>query len=90
MIRVLASVLAVCALAAIATTGGSASSGHRFFLPNDDREGISSNWSGYALEPPADADLEFTSVTSTWKQPKATCSAECHGGKAHACLRHHR
>jgi len=71
---VLASVLAVCALAAIATTGGTASTGHRFFALNDDREGISSNWSGYALEPPADADLQFTSVTGTWTQPKATCA----------------
>jgi hypothetical protein len=75
MIRVLASVVAVLALAAVALPGGATASGHRFFAVNDDSDSISSNWSGYALEPPAGTDLEFTSVTGTWTQPKATCAS---------------
>jgi hypothetical protein len=74
VLRVLASVLAVSALAAVAVTGGRASTSHRFFGLNDDTDSVSSNWSGYALEAPEGADLEFTSITGTWKQPKATCS----------------
>jgi hypothetical protein len=74
MLRLLASVLAVSALAAIAVTGGTASTSHRFFALNDDTDSVSSNWSGYALEAPEGTDLQFTSITGTWKQPKATCS----------------
>ncbi len=74
VLRLLASVLAVSALAAIAVTGGTSATGHRFYALNDDTDSVSSNWSGYALEPQAGTDLQFTSVTGTWTQPKATCS----------------
>jgi hypothetical protein len=74
MFRVLASVLAVSALAAFAAVSGTAATSDRFFTLNDDTDSVSSNWSGYALEPPEGTDLQFTSVTATWKQPKATCS----------------
>ena len=75
MLRLLASVIAVSALGAVAVAGASASSTHRFFALNDDTDSVSSNWSGYALEAPQGSELEFTSVTGTWTQPKATCSA---------------
>src|SRR5438270_13965060 len=75
MLRLLASVLAASALAAVAVTSGTASTSHRFFGLKDDTDSVSSNWSGYALEPPAGTDLQFTSITGTWTQPKATCSS---------------
>lgn len=74
MIRVLASVAAVAAVAAVAVPAGEAATTHRF-APKDDTQSVSSNWSGYALEAPVGTDLQFTSVTGTWTQPKATCSA---------------
>ena len=74
MFRLLASLLAVSALAAVAVTGATASTTHRYFAPNDDSDSVSSNWSGYALEAPEGTDLEFTSITGSWTQPKATCS----------------
>jgi len=74
MFRLLASILAVSTLAAVATTGGTASTSHRFFALNDDTDSVSSNWSGYALEAPEGTDLQFTSITGTWTQPKARCS----------------
>lgn len=75
MLRLLASVIAVAALGAVAGPGGKAAEIHRYFAANDDSESISSNWSGYALEAPAGSDLEFTSITGTWTQPKATCDS---------------
>ena len=75
MLRLLASVGALCALAAVAVSGGTASSSHRFYGLHDDTDTVSSNWSGYALESPQGADLQFTSITGSWVQPKATCSA---------------
>src|SRR5436309_2119570 len=75
MLRLLASALAASALAAVAVTSGTASTGHRFFGLKDDTDSVSSNWSGYALEPPTGTDLQFTSITGTWTQPKATCSS---------------
>jgi peptidase A4-like protein len=75
MLRLLASILALSALAAVAATGGTASTSHRFFALNDDTASVSSNWSGYALEAPEGTDLQFTSITGTWKQPKATCGS---------------
>ena len=71
MIRVLAATV----LLALATAGGSASGAppRISYALNDDSEGVSSNWSGYALEPAVGTDLQFTSVTGTWTQPKATC-----------------
>jgi Peptidase A4 family len=75
VLRLLALVLALSALTAVAVTGGTASTSHRFFGVNDDTDSVSSNWSGYALEAPEGTELQFTSVTATWTQPKATCSA---------------
>ncbi len=75
MRRLLASVITVSVLAAVAVTGGTASTTHRFYALNDDSDSISSNWSGYALEAPSGTNLEFTSITGTWTQPKATCTA---------------
>src|SRR5262245_58612525 len=36
----------------------------------------SSNWAGYAVTGPSSTNpVTFTSVTGTWKQPTATCTA---------------
>ena len=72
MRRVLVCLLAVSAVAAAASTGGTAAPVTRFAL-NDASQGVSSNWSGYALEDTAGAGLQWTSVTGTWRQPKAAC-----------------
>lgn len=71
----LASLIAASAVAAVAATGGTASTSVKTFALNDGGLSVSSNWSGYALEPPAGVDLQFTSVTGTWVQPKAVCQA---------------
>ena len=46
-----------------------------------DADSVSSNWAGYAISDSSTvatgtttAPLQFTSVTSTWKQPKARCA----------------
>lgn len=72
MRRLLPSLFAVSALAAISTTPGTAAPITRFAL-NNASPGVSSNWSGYALEDATGAGLQWTSVTGTWKQPKASC-----------------
>jgi len=37
---------------------------------------VSSNWSGYAaISPDPEAPAEFTDVTSTWRVPKSSCTA---------------
>jgi hypothetical protein len=79
--RAFASLLAVSALAATATTGGIASSATHF-AANDGSQSVSSNWSGYALEDTAGVGLQFTSITGTWRQPKATCQAGTTGASA--------
>jgi hypothetical protein len=36
---------------------------------------VSTNWAGYVALPSTSAGSDFTSVSGTWQQPKATCSA---------------
>lgn len=36
---------------------------------------VSANWAGYVALPATSAGSPFTSVSGTWQQPKATCSA---------------
>jgi hypothetical protein len=36
---------------------------------------VSANWAGYVAVPPASAGSRFSSVSGTWRQPSATCSA---------------
>lgn len=72
--RALASLLAASIVAALAVGGGTAAAPR--FTMNDGQQGVSSNWSGYALEDTAGAGLQFTSITGTWRQPKTTCDAD--------------
>jgi len=62
-LAVLAATIAVCGWAA---SGAAAATG-------DVAPVVSSNWAGYAAFGTPDTPLTFTSVTATWKQPKATC-----------------
>ncbi|MFL5953360.1 MAG: G1 family glutamic endopeptidase [Gaiellaceae bacterium] len=80
MLRLLASLLAASAVAAAATTGGTASTTH--FAANAGSESLSSNWSGYAIGDTAGTGLQFTSVTGTWRQPKAKCVGGSAGSAA--------
>jgi hypothetical protein len=77
MRRTLSALLGVAVLAATAATGSTTASTTTRFSGNADAQpGVSSNWSGYALEDQAGTGLQFTSVTGTWKQPKATCAKD--------------
>jgi Peptidase A4 family len=73
-------VLATAAVAGRATATGTASP---TFAPRvAATPEVSSNWSGYALIPPATDPLSFSDVTGTWVQPKATCTAGRRDGAA--------
>src|SRR5205814_1309007 len=30
-------------------------------------------WAGYVVQPPSGAELEFTAISATWKQPRMMC-----------------
>jgi hypothetical protein len=72
MLRALVAVavLAATALAGRATATTSPTFAARIAATPE----VSSNWSGYALIPPATDPLVFTDVTGTWVQPKARCT----------------
>ena len=74
MQRLLSSLIAAVAVAALAASGGTASS-TRQFASNDGTQSVSANWSGYTLQDVNAAGLQFTSVTGTWKVPVTTCSS---------------
>jgi hypothetical protein len=38
-------------------------------------DSVSANWAGYVANPPASAGSHFSSVSGSWRQPSATCSA---------------
>jgi hypothetical protein len=72
--KVLATLAAAAAAAVFAGTASAA--------PRDVAPSLSSNWSGYAISDastiagqPTTAPLTFKSVTATWTQPKAICTA---------------
>jgi Peptidase A4 family len=51
-------------------------------IASADADSTSSNWAGYAVADPSTvatgattAPFQFTSVTATWKQPKASCTS---------------
>ena len=75
--RVAAVLIAVAALVAAALAGRSAPAAHvvhatRVAQPTEP----STNWAGYALTgSSSDTPVSFTSVTGTWTQAKANCSA---------------
>jgi hypothetical protein len=57
--------IACCALVAVLAASASAASA----------ASVSSNWAGYVAAPHANAGSRFSSVSGTWQQPVATCSA---------------
>jgi hypothetical protein len=69
-------VLALAVLAAAAVAGrADADAAPSFTFRVAATPEVSSNWSGYALVPPATDPIVFSDVTGTWVQPKATCTA---------------
>jgi hypothetical protein len=72
--RLVSSLIATAAVAALAASGGTASTATRQFTSNIGVQSVSANWSGYALQDVNAAGLQFTSVTGTWKVPVTTCT----------------
>jgi hypothetical protein len=79
--RLVSSLVLAAVVAALAASGGTASSTLRF-VGNDGAQSVSANWSGYALQDATAAGLQFTSVTGTWTVPVATCDPSSNGSAA--------
>jgi hypothetical protein len=65
--RLAARSASLAALALIAAAAG--------VLPPAIADGVSANWSGYVASPRAGGGSPFSSVSASWKQPNAACSA---------------
>jgi hypothetical protein len=74
MRRFVASLIGTALVATIVASAGTASTTRRFAM-NDSTQGVSANWSGYALQDTSGAGLQFTSVTGTWRVPVTTCES---------------
>jgi hypothetical protein len=72
--RFVSSLIAAAVIAALAASGGTASS-TRQFAANDGTQSVSANWSGYTLQDANAAGLQFTSVTGTWTVPVTRCDS---------------
>lgn len=76
-----AAALAALAVAAGLSDGPVRASAARVFAPlaASAATETSANWSGYAVTAPS---TSYTSVTATWRQPKATCGTSAAGDSA--------
>jgi hypothetical protein len=75
MQRLLSSLIAAAVVAALAAGSGTASTSTTQFTSNIGAQSVSANWSGYVLQDPLFAGLQFTSVTGTWTVPVANCTS---------------
>ncbi len=79
--RIASLLIATTFAAALAASGGTASSTRRFAI-NDSAQSVSANWSGYTLQDANATGLEFTSVTGTWRVPVTTCDSGANASAA--------
>jgi hypothetical protein len=84
MQRLLSSLIAAAVVAALAASSGTASTSTSTtrFTSNAGTQSVSANWSGYALQDPLFAGLQFTSVTGTWTVPVANCTSASNSSAA--------